>query len=265
MTNHSAKNKSEQGKRLMRALFIIVASFFVILICGCKRKQLILREKKILSNARIDTIESYANGNIYLLGVTENHAFGKFDYYYAMSTTSLFTDDSIVYEIEKTNYSGRIGKDFIALVAKGEIANWGWFNLENGKIKGLPHANRISDSLRLINNEYFLRETNGYFSFYQNGKVVKEMNYGDFVTKYENINFNELDYGLYKLIGDSLVAVSKDGNDLLKQKTGVFFVPLPGYDVKQLFEKSKIIHVVDSISKLQRNPRIIELEPYHFN
>lgn len=236
--------------------------------CNSEKNILVLRKAEInfslLSNRtlEIDTLGFEPSRNIYTVNIITNKAFGHFNMEYGIIKTNN-QGNSIVYLIEKKSSTVlRVSKDYISFV-NFTNSKWGWFNKsEGGFVDTLPKAKYILDSLHKIdsNNHYYIGESNGEFFFNLNGKHVKRLNYGNLVTKSKNLYFNNLDYKLYKLDGDSLKIISNNGNDLIKQKEGIYFVPSPGYAVICKFDKQEILNAVDSVSKLSSPPSTLNFK-----
>jgi hypothetical protein len=134
--------------------------------------------------------------------------------------------------------------------------------IESSKVNAerFAHADKIEDSLKKENKDYFIQESGGYFLFYRNGHLIKSLNYGNVVLKNRKTNFDSLDYNLYKLDGDSLTVISKNGNDLFKQGNGIYFLPKPGYGVKRMYSKKEILRFLDSVSRTSSPPTRILME-----
>lgn len=211
----------------------------------------------------IDTIESYSEKGIYFVNIITNKAFGKFSMIYGMIKKVNQAND-IVYLIETKDSIGiRASKDYIFTVKFFDNA-WGWFYRKNNTtVDTLPMIHKILDSIKLIesNKSFYIAESNGNIFFNLNGKHVKFLNYGNIITKYKTWNFDSLDYKLYKLVGDSLIIRSNNANDLINEKEGIFFIPKPGYEVVSKFDKNKVFSDLDSISKLQSHPGVLEFAP----
>lgn len=225
------------------------------------KNSLTLSKFKIKKSYDIDTIESYPDRNMAIIGIQINHALGKFEYYLGVVKRS--DRALIVYKIEKhVKTWQRISPDYIASVNPYDKMGWGWFKIDEGRMQNpLPDINGIMDSLKLLYpKDFFIRNSNGFIDILSNGELVKSFNYGEFVTKYKNLSFDSLHYKLYKLEGDSLIVASKNGNDLLKQKNGIYFIPPPGHGIIAKFNKREIIDLVDSVSKLSSPPRKLRIK-----
>ncbi len=98
------------------------------------------------------------------------------------------------------------------------------------------------------------------FIWTQANKTIKTLDYGNLVTKFRDTDFDNLDYNFYKLQGDSLVTISNNGDDILKQKNGIFFIPRPGYGIIEKYSIKEIIIAIDSVSRLSLPPRSLEIK-----
>lgn len=127
--------------------------------------------------------------------------------------------------------------------------------IKNGRISNqLPGAQKVIDSLKKAGPKGFIQNVNGQLSTYRNDTIIKNENYGNFLSGLKNLHFDSLNYGLYQFKNQRLEMVSKNGNDIKLKKEGLFFVPPPGYDVTRKYSKAKVLHMVDSVSCLQRSP-----------
>jgi hypothetical protein len=237
-------------------LFIVIAVF-----CSCGN-DLTLKKIEITNNTEMDTIEIYPIKGLYIVNIITNGTFGRFSMNLAV-IKKVNGLNQVAYELpEPRDCGSRVSKDYIAYVNSSGVADWGWFNIKNGKIlKELPNIDHILDSLKSSNqNDLFIREKNGDITFFKKGKVLKTMNYGEFVTKHKDVKFDSLDYRLYHLEHDSLLVVSNNADDLFKQKSGVFFIPRPGYGVTKKYDKHEILKMVDSDSKLREPPHTISIK-----
>jgi hypothetical protein len=219
---------------------------------------LTLKKISLPANSEVDTLEMNRAQDLCILGVTEDKIFDNFDHYYAVSRISTNTRAS-VYKVLDNGYSQRISKDYIANVNKNE-SSWGWFNIINGhRVDSLPRAAKILDSLKSVYpRDLYITKANGYFLIYDQGKVVTTLNYGNLILGNNEINYDSLNYGLYKLSSNGIAMVSNKGNDLEDQKNGLFYIPLPGYGLLQKFSKQEIYRKVDSVYTLGDLPDKIE-------
>lgn len=161
-------------------------------------------------------------------------------------------EKKLVYQIE-TSKDIVLFRDSFAIVQQynGPI-NYGWFFLVDGKELRLPLMDNIMDSLRTNYGEYFINSTNGYIQFHEDGQVKKTVNYGNYILK--DVNFEKLEYGLYKIEDQNLTQISKNGNELKDQKNGLFFVPSPGYGVIAQYPIQPLLNAIDSVYELKVAP-----------
>jgi len=245
----------------MKILYLGCLAFFISS-CLNLSSDLTLDKIEIDHALERDTLEKYPDKGLYIVQIIHEGTFGRFsiDHCIIKDNNGKLT----AYEMDSQEYK-RISKDFVALVSTQDKPNWGWFYVNNGKISTeLPGISVILDSLDAKNiKSDFSNVVNGYISFYLKGKVVKDFNYGRFVTKYGDFNFDNLDYGVYKLNKDRLEVVSRNGDDIFKQKEGVFFIPPPGYGVIHKYKKTQILNAVDSASKLENPPGTIKIKAFN--
>ncbi|WP_461791790.1 hypothetical protein [Pedobacter sp.] len=218
-----------------------------------------LNKIDIDKSQELDTLEKYPERGLYIVQIIHKGHLGNFSIHYCIIKNN--KGKITAYEIGNKG-SIRISKDFVALVSSYGKADWGWFYVENGKLSNkLPGISKILDRLESQRiKKDFVKETNGYITFYLKGNIVKAFNYGSFVTKHVEFDFDSLDYGLYKLNRDTLKIISRNGDDILKQKNGIFFIPPPGYGILFKYSKKQILNAVDSISNLQIQPKTIRIE-----
>jgi hypothetical protein len=255
----------QSGPMTFRLIYFICTALALLAI-GCNRsnnQRLILTQSSFEKIDEVDTIEAYPERGLYILRVIRNGALGHFTSRLAFEKQTGQTQKAtLCYEVNEKSFF-RVSKDYISFVdTKMGERNWGWFELQNGKVvEPLSNAGKIEDSLKKANKDYFIQESGGYFSFYSNGHLIKTLNYGNFTTKNRETNFDSLNYNLYKLDGDSLTVISKTGNDLFKQGNGIYFLPKPGYGVKRMYSKKEILHFLDSVSKSASPPTRILIKP----
>ena len=172
--------------------------------------------------------------------------------------------EDIVYVIDKSSEDvWRLSKGYFSSIKLSNDEGWGWFYIKEGKLMSeLPEIKSIIDSLEpdTSNKGFYIWESNGNIFFNIDGKPVKFLSYGNLVTKNSLFNFDSLDYKLYKLDGDSLRAVSENGNDLIKQQDGIYFIPSPGYPVGRKYSKAQIMNALDSASKLISPPKVLKFD-----
>lgn len=242
----------------MNFCYLIFLSLFISS-CQSFDKDLSLNKIEINKSQKMDTLERYPERGLYIVQIIHERALGNFSIKYCIIKN--INNKITAYEVDSKE-STRISKDFIALVSSYGKTNWGWFYINNGKLSNkLPGISEILDSLESQKiKKDFIKETNGYINFYLNGNIVKVFNYGNFVTKRIDFDFDSLDYNLYKLNKDRLDVISRNGDDIFKQKKGVFFIPPPGYGVLAKYSKKQILDAVDSASTLQVPPKTLKIK-----
>ena len=226
----------------------------ILFFSGCAVDSKLTLTMTNLSKAdEIDTIEK--NGNI--IFINEIHHLFIDDFTIDRKVILSNVDGkNIVYNLnEKKNETLYITDKYLAFVKHGEESQAGWFEVTNGKIlPELNNSNSISDSLRNSNKDLFIRDMNGIFYCYKMGKLVKQINYGNLIID-STFNYMNLELNLYRLQNGSLRKISNNPDDLFKQKTGLFYIPPPGYGVLRIYNKKKILEKLDSISKLKTLPK----------
>jgi hypothetical protein len=251
----------------MYSLKICIFLFLLSVVFGCTDPtNICLKRISLTNNFDIDTIEKYPSHRILILNKIESFHLGNFTNNLIIQKNSAGEKTEYEIETEKGEWV-RFSKDYIAFVKSYSTINRGWIKIKNGRMTfGLPGLDHVLDSLKNKNTKsYFLKETNGLISFMLNGHVVKSYNYGNFITKYKTLDFDSLDYKLYKLNGDSLDVVSNDANDINLQREGVFFIPPPGYNIIHLFSKKEVLNKIDSISRLSVKPDRISIKQVVLN
>jgi|GEM_PF-2346156 len=243
------------NQKLTTLIFIFI-SVFAAFCNRSTRETLTLTRSTFAGVDEMDTIEAYPEKGLYILQLVRYGAMDDFSLYLAFEKhNGKSSAENVRYEVNnKLDY--QVSKDFVSFldIKMGE-RNFGWFQMVNGKVvAALPGMNQIKDSIKRANKEVSIQENNGYITFYRNGTLLKKLNYGNLITKNQKMIFDSLDYNLYKVEGDSLILASKSGNDLFKQKDGVYFIPSPGYGVKSMFSKNEIFHLLDSVYELSSPP-----------
>ncbi len=226
---------------LLILLYFTIAFFY-------NKTFLILKKSSFSKVTEIDTIESYPERGIYILGLVRPGFLGKFSYNLAITKCDNKNPDHLTqYEIEKNRRMFRVSNEFISFVS--DNSSWGWFYISKGKFQdSLPGMNFFRDSLRSVyGKDIFVRKSNGFIDLFKNGKIIKSLNYGNLISKNKNLNFDNIKYDLYKLIEDSVTLFSGNIDDIFKQKEGIYFIPSPGYGLIKKFNKKEILDAVDSI------------------
>ena len=230
---------------------ITVIAFALFLFNGCKGKTypdyLVFNKSDFKGKEIHDTIESFPDRGIYVLSLEDPGFLGHFSWNLGIVKVDKNNQNNFIkYETEIKNQSFRISKDYIAYVDI-HTSESGWFCIKNGKILDtLPSIEKFIDSVRFVSPEnIFIQEKNGFIEALVNGKIVHRYNYGSFITKNNQMNYDSLDLGLYRIQNNKLVKFSKEPNDLFKQHEGLFFVPYPGYNLLSKFRKEEILSSIE--------------------
>ena len=208
---------------------------------------------------RLQTIEEYKDKGIKLIKLDRLYGIDDFKTNYIFIKEKGNTQ--LIYQVENINNKTDVvvSKDYFAFVKPyNDYKNYGWFFLERGEERKLPFLDNFIDSLESIYSHNFIKEINGYIELYQNGKIEKILNYGNFILKDDNLD--NLEYGLYKGDNNHIMLVSESGNDLKNQQNGLFFVPSPGYGVIAKYAIKDIINTIDSVSDLESPPKSIRIK-----
>lgn len=244
-------------------IFYLIFLTFIISSCLNLNDDLQLNKIQIDGSTEIDTLESHTTRGLYIIQIIHPMLLGDFSTTYGVIKKS--KDGKVLaYEIlDKEKKGKRISKDFIASVDSYGKTNWGWFCIDNGKLKvQLPGISKILDSLKSIRiKRDMIRETNGNINFYLDGKIVETFNYGSFFVK--GVDFKNLDYNLYELNDSNLRVVSKNVDDIFKQREGIFYIPSPGYGVIHKYKKTQVLDAVDSVSELESPPKILRIKVFN--
>lgn len=241
----------------MKNIFILVM-LFVLFILGCNpgNDNFILKKIEIPKNITLDTIEYFPKEDILLVLIKDYGHLGEFKTRICFINSGL----NLIYEIDNNGLDFRISNTLIALVDSKERQNFGWFLIKEGKIsKDLPRIKMITDSLEKRNAKEFVSEINGIFTIFKQGRKIRTLNYGNFLSGFENYDFENIEYGLYRINGKVFEKISTVGNALLSQNDGLYYLPIPGYGVVKMRDKLKFIEVIDSIIKKNRSPRRVEI------
>lgn len=236
--------------------YLFGLTFLVFVVVSCTKKRLRLQRVSLSKQFQVDTVEFYPERNITLVRLITDRAFGKFEMDYALVKKGM-NGETTCYKLNYEKGHGfRVSNEYFAFVKSFGETNWGWFQIEKGKIKNeLANTNKIVDSLKATYSEnVFIRETNGFITVYKNGVVLKSYNYGEFVMKKTNAYFDKLIAGLYKLDNEELRFITRNSDLLFSQDDGIYFVPLPGYGVVRKFRKSEVLNLFDSLVNLKVLP-----------
>jgi hypothetical protein len=251
-------NKSK--KKIVFLFSSIVLIVLISLFFGENKSRFNFHKFEIPNLASVDTIEVVKGRDICILGISVPRLLDNFDYYVVINKSTKGKSD-ILYKIDGKKSRIRVSKDYFAIVTFPE-SKWGWFCIKEGKIENkLPNINRFKDSLKKqYSDSSFIQDSDGYIRIYLNGKVIKSVNYGNLATRLKELNFDSLDYHVYKLQGDSLIVALDSTDSLFNQMNGVFFIPSPGYGVIKKCRKIDVFRVIDSVSVLKEQPNEISID-----
>jgi len=209
-------------KKLLLPLLVVFCCT-IIYFQAKKQHYLILTKSNFNDVDEIDTIEYHKENGIYLLGLVRNGTFGRFSYQLAIVKKDLYNQNEFFgYEMSDNQYAFRVSKKFVAYIKNSGAPNYGWF-LKKGK-ELLPDYRFEKDSIN-------------------------------------NLKTGLLEYKLHKLNNDTLKVVSNNVDEVFDQQDGLYFVPQPGFGVANLYDKSRIFHLIDSISSVKQKPAIIKIVP----
>lgn len=235
--------------------------FILLFLIGCKKSsqlKLVLDRK---THTKLDTLSNfgYDKNKCFLLLAFDSYGFGEGDSYYVVSKKNS-EGKEVAYKMLNAN---RFSKEYFAEVNTNDNINCGWFYLKNGvKTSKWPIYDKLLDSIRLnLAGGIKVENNRDKFIYEKDGKTVKILDYGNLVTKWGSLDFDNLNYGFYKLQGDSLFRLSGNGDDLFKESNGIFFISRPGYGIKYKYSNKAIIDAVDSVSKLKSPPKTLKFDP----
>lgn len=243
----------------MKPYIFILMPFFILFSCTeINENELLFKKVDLNRDNRIviDTIKIIEDRDIAMLLVKKYWGIDDFTPYLTIAK-----GNNLSYEIQnKGKYGLKLSDEYLAFVDGYGFDNSGWFSRKGSKFSKLNKIDSLLDSLRIINQEYFIRECNGIITFFQSGDIKKTMNYGDFILTDQDVNIDRLAYGLYEYKDGALNIISDDGNDIEKQIDGIFYIPSPGYGVITKFKVEEIINAVDSVFKLKDHPLKFKLK-----
>ena len=235
---------------------LIMSSDFI------NKNHLVFTKIELTKNIEIDTLYRFHNDSLLLINI--NTFFGPFgDFTTHCGFIRNYSLESIIYKAEDLN-DYRISKDYIAQINpkySGKV-NWGWYNVgNNGKMKPLPNLDKITDSIKAqYSSDYFVSNNdNGFFWVNKNGTKIKNYNYGNIILNDSSIDFDKLNYGLYKIESNRLVTVSDNPNRIKKMPRGLYYVPRPGIAVIRKYKIADIDSILMSYSTLSDCPHEIAI------
>ncbi|MDU1892198.1 MAG: hypothetical protein E6767_16060 [Dysgonomonas sp.] len=233
---------------------ILIISICLSSFIACKKRDyLILKHVTSLENLEFSDTLKIFNGNNVIIGEYRDYGFlGEFKTR-AFIIKNRINNSSLIYEFIKDDKSldFQITDNFVYLVRSPNTnIDYGWFFFKDGEKNKLPHIVNILDSLEIHYKDANIAEKNGLISIYKEGKIVKEINYGDFVIK--NQSLDSINRGLYKLEQKQLKLISLNADDLSNQIEGVYYVPKLINKPEYKYDIKSILTIVDSISELNK-------------
>jgi len=243
-------------------LIVLSILTFATACSDTSKENLYLKRIDSDKDLRIDTIEQYTNNGLQIVDLTREGALGHSTYHIGIIKKK--EGKAIIYQMQNSKSEWpRVTRDYIAFIKPYAIVNAGWFKMKNGNIsREFPEIKRIVDSLKKRGpKENFITHANGYISIYRNGRLINELNFGNFLPGLRIQNFDSLNYGLYQYENGKLIAVSKNGNDLKSRRNGIYFVPNPGYEVIRKYDKSAVLNATDSASSSREVAARIIVKP----
>ncbi|MGE7776098.1 hypothetical protein ACQKLP_15320 [Chitinophaga sp. NPDC101104] len=215
----------------------------------------------INKSVELDTLETDSVRRLMIVRIVDQRALGKFRQSYA-----IIGNDGTNCKGYKFDISGKLGfrisSTLISFVRPFGVANWGWYSVHNGEIGNtLPGVSDIIGKLHADFEGCFVSESNGYFSVFKNGKLIRSFNYGNWAVLSSAEKFDSLKPGLYILEDSRLKRVSDNADDLFKQKEGVFFIPSPGYGVVASYSKLKLLDMIGDEMKKKRPAEVLHIVP----
>lgn len=241
----------------MLKLSIICCCLALILCCG-KKNAVVLEMTKFNTEINGDTIWKHIPSKLFLVKVKD---YGHLDEFRNQFVFIKKNPDkqSFAYKITDKDYDVRVSSDYLYFVNQNDHS-FGWFYIKDGHL--LPKLPEIDSILKIVeakNKFFFIREDEGIISIFDNGIVLRKIHYGSYFINKE-IQFNDLEYGLYRLQNKGLTKLSNNGSMLLKQKDGLYYVPYPGYNVNRAYSLNKISNKLDSLALLKKQPKRIFID-----
>jgi hypothetical protein len=243
-------------------------SIFLVLVnlYSCNKledKQLQLKKINDISNFEIDTLEKCFNDSFYIINIIEKGFKGNIKINCGFIVKS--KDSYVIYKVINIQ-EYRISKNQISAIDKSYYgkSNWGWFNIDSaGRILRLPNEEFILDSLNIIylkKGLYVNSNSTGEFFVYKDGKIIEEMNYGNFLFRNKIIEFNNLENITYRIENNSLKTISKNSDyNVEKFPPGIYFISKPGLGVKNSYSKLWIFKNLISEINSKNSPEEITI------
>ena len=228
----------------------------VACLSACKSDGTLRFEKYNLRSDDIDTIAHFVKEDLYLLEVRDYRFLGDFRNEYVF----IRERDRVGYKIDCDNLQIELSKKYLGLVKEGD-RSYGWFNINQHKVNSsMPKVDSIVMNLEKISTTQFVKENHGIFEIYNNGKLLKRLNLGEFLIKNDSINYDELDYGIYQVKNERLVKINNDVSKLLEQVDGLYFVPSPGFNAVAVKKLSDILPEINTTLKMSSLPKEVRIK-----
>lgn len=231
--------------------------WILVLVClfGCKEESTLKLDRYVLQSENIDTLAYYSKYHINLLRVRDYGYLGDFKSEYVF----LSNEDSIGYKVDSKDFDVEFSNLYLGLVKK-EKASFGWFYVEKHQVaSSIAKVDSIVTALERMYLGKIVHERNGFFTIYDNGKLVKKLNLGEFLIDNDSVDFDDLEFGIYQVKKRNLVKVNNDGTKLLQQIDGLYFVPSPGSNVVTFWKMNDVLSKISTAVKSQSLPKDIKI------
>ena len=239
----------------LNALKSLMLLLSLILLTRCSKRDSILLYRFNIPKSDVDTIRYFKTYDVYLLNVIDYGFLGHFKNQFVFSKSG----HNFGYKIDAGNLTVRSSKKYLGLVKAGS-GSYGWFFIKDHKESlKLPGIDSIDSILTCEYPGLFIQESNGLINIIDKGKTVNRKNYGDFYTKEHKINYDVLEYGLYKLKDGKLLKVTSDVSKIMEQNDGIYFVPSPGLGAVVVKKMDDILSEINRVNKLNDVPKKIEI------
>ena len=235
---------------------INICMLFIACLLSCKNEKTFRLEKYALRSENLDTVAYFAKHDIYLLGVKDYGFLGDFKSGYVFTGRK----DSLGYKIDSDNLQVELSKKYLGLINEGDHSS-GWFNVKEHKVlSSIPKVDSIVVSLEKIPANQLVQENNGIFTIYAQGKLVRKFTLGEFLIKNDSVNYDDLEFGIYRVKNERLVKVNNDGTKLSEQIDGLYFVPSPGFNVINFRQLNDILPEISAALKKHPLPEEIRIK-----
>jgi hypothetical protein len=160
----------------------------VACLSACKSEGTLRFEKYNLRSDDIDTTAHFVKEDLYLLEVRDYRFLGDFRSEYVFTRER----DSVGYKIDCDNLQIELSKKYLGLVEEGD-KSYGWFSINQHKVSSsIPEVDSIVMNLEKIYKTQSVKENHGIFEIYDDGKLLKKFNLGEFLIRNDSINYDEL-------------------------------------------------------------------------